>query len=105
MHSTDNELIYEAIVAVVAAGLIYFVYCVGGFLGVGVLGLLIASVAFRADLNKTGSYITVARPAQEDQHDKAARELEAGGLASQIGVGKLLGLGLAVIGFGAFFLF
>ena len=97
-------MIYEAIVAVVAAGLIYSAYCVGGFLGVGVLGLVVAYVAFQADLNKTGSYITMARPAQEDDRDKAARQLEGSALATQIGVGKLLGLGLAVIGFGAFFL-
>jgi hypothetical protein len=105
VHGTDNELIYEAIVAVVAAGLIYFAYCLGGFLGVGVLGLLVAYVAFQADLNRTGSYVTMGRPAQEDHRDKAARQLEAGALATQIGVGKLLGLGLAVIGFGLFFFF
>ena len=61
MHTTDNELIYEAVVAIVAAGLIYLAYCLGGFLGVGVLGLLVAYIAFQADLNKTGSFITMAR--------------------------------------------
>ncbi len=69
------------------------------------LGLLVASIAFQADLNKTGSFITMARPAQEDHRDRAARQFEAGALATQVGVGKLLGLGLAVIGFGVFFLF
>ena len=105
MHTTDNELIYEAVVAIVAAGLIYLAYCLGGFLGVGVLGLLVAYIAFQADLNKTGSFITMARPALEDHRDKAARQFEAGALATEVSAGKLLGFGLALIGFGAFFLF
>ena len=108
MHATENQLIYEAVVASVVAGLIYLAYSAGGFLGVGVLGLLIAFVAFQADNNKTApSHIVMTGPAPEraNHRDRAAKRFEAGLLATPILVGKLLGIVLVVVGFGVFFFF
>jgi len=105
VQASTNQLIYEAIAALATAALIYLAYSIGGFLGVGVLGVLIALIAFQADLHKAGSpHITAAAPTIEDRRDKAARHLEAASLAIPISAGKLLGLSLVVIGFGAFFL-
>jgi hypothetical protein len=105
MHATENELIYEAVVAFVVAGLIDLAYSAGGFLGVGVLGLLIAVIAFQADNNKTApSHIVMTGPAPE-RADHRAKRFEAGLLATPILVGKLLGIVLVVVGFGVSFFF
>jgi hypothetical protein len=106
--TTERTLIYEALVAFVMAGLIYLAYSVGGFLGLGVLGLLTAGIAFQADLDKTApSWINPILPMQNpaDRRDELSLRQEAEFQATPILVGKLLGLALNIIGFGfSFFL-
>jgi len=105
---TDRTLFYEAVVAFVMAGLIYLAYGLGGFLGVGVLGLLVAGIAFQADLDKTSpSYLNAILPKPDlvDRRDELSRRQESESQATPILVGKLLGLALIVVGFGFFFFF
>jgi hypothetical protein len=105
---TKTELRYEAMAAVGLAVAIYFAFKLVGFLGVGILGLLIMLIAFQADLTKGGTsstYSIIPRPPHHMGHaEKAARRAETESLSHPIRMGKLLGLCLAVIGFGALFL-
>lgn len=105
---TKTELRYEAMAAVCVAVAIYFAFKIVGFLGVGILGLLMMFVAFQADLTKGGTsstYSIIPRPSHHMGHaEKAARRAEAQSLSHPILIGKLLGLCIAVIGFGALFL-
>jgi hypothetical protein len=109
MQATERELFYEAIAAVAMACLIYFAYQVAGFLGVGFLGLLTMFIAFQADLNKAhpSSVYAMRLPRREpmDHAERAQRQQDIESLAQPIRAGKLLGLCLAVIGFGVFFFF
>src|SRR6185312_6513797 len=78
-----------------------------GFLGVGILGLLMMFVAFQADLTKGGTsstYSIIPRPSHDMDHaGKAARRAEAQSLSHPILMGKLLGLCIAEVGFAASF--
>lgn len=107
MRPTKTELRYEAIAAVTMAVLIFFAYRIVGFLGVGIFGLVTMFVAFQADLSKSNTSATygiLARsPHRMDHAEKTSRRAEAELLSHPILMGKLLGLCLAVIGFGALF--
>jgi hypothetical protein len=104
---TTTTLRYEAMAAVGVAVAIYFAFKIVGFLGVGILGLLMMFIAIQADFTKGGTsstYSIIPRPShQMDQAEKAARRTEAESLSHPILIGKILGLCLAVIGFGALF--
>jgi hypothetical protein len=106
---TNTELRNEAIAAVGIAVAVYFSFKIVGFLGVGILGLLMMFVAFQAELTKGGTSSTftiIPRPSHLMDHaEKAARRAEAESLSYPILMGKILGLCLAVIGFGALLLF
>jgi hypothetical protein len=101
-----TQLRYEAIAAVGVAILTYVAFKTIGFLGVGILGLAMMFVAFQADLTKDGNsstYSIIPRPSHNMDHaEKASRRAEAESLSHPMG--KLLGLCLAIIGFGLFFL-
>jgi hypothetical protein len=109
MGPPDRALIYEVTTALAMAGLIYLAFKVGGFIGVGVLGLLTAFIAFQADLDtaNTASVFAMRSTPQErmDHAETAARRHEILKVSEPIFVGKLLGIALAAIGFGAFFFF
>ena len=103
-----TELRYEAIAAVGVAIAVYFAFQFLGFLGVGMVGLIMMFVAFQAELTKDGTsstYTIIPRPPDHMGHaEKAARRAEVESLSHPIVMGKLLGLCLVVIGFGALFL-
>jgi hypothetical protein len=107
MNPTRTELRYEAIAALVIAVAIYFAFKLLGFLGVGILGLLILFIAVQADLNKDETSVVWAMraepPHRMDHAEKAARRAEDDSLAHPILMGKLLGTSLVVIGFGVLF--
>lgn len=104
---TKNQLRYEAIAAVGIAVAIYIAFKIVGFLGVGILGLLIMFIAFQADLTKGGAsstYSIIPRPPHRmDRAEEASRRAEEQSLLHPIMIGKLLGLMLAIIGFAAQF--
>ena len=97
-----TEILYDAIAAIATAGLIYLAASVAGFLGVGALGLLMMFIAYQVDLDKANtSSLSAMRPPREriDHAERAAQRHEIDRLRLPILMGKLLGLGLAVIGF------
>ena len=108
MNPTKTELLYEACAALGVAVAIYFAFSIFGFFGVGVLGILIMFVAVQIDLTKNGTSSTFSiiplPPRHMNRAEKAARRAEAGSLARPVQIMKLLGLALALLGFGAFFL-
>lgn len=107
MRPSKTEIRYEAIAALAMAILIFFAYRIVGFLGVGILGLATMFVAFQAELSKSNTSATygiLPRPSHRMDHaEKAARRAEAESLSHPILMGKLLGLCLVLIGFGALF--
>lgn len=106
MPSTRTEILYDAIAAIAVAGLTYLAASVAGSLGVGVLGLLVMFIAFQADLSKAEtSSVLAMRPQRErtDHAERAAQRHEIDQLRWPILMGKLLGFGLAVVGFGELF--
>jgi hypothetical protein len=107
VYPTKTELRYEVVAAVIIAVLIYVAFRILGFLGVGILGLAIAFIAVQADLTKndTGHVFAMRTTHREMDHaEKAARRAENESLAHPILIGKILGLALAAIGLGLFFL-
>ncbi|KQZ00292.1 hypothetical protein ASD45_05025 [Pseudolabrys sp. Root1462] len=107
MQPTERQLKYEIAAALGVAVLIYSAFRFLGFLGVGLLGVLIAFIAVQADLNKDDTshvWAMRAAPTHEMDHaEKAAMHAENNALAHPILMGKLLGAALAIIGFGLLF--
>jgi hypothetical protein len=106
MLSSRTDIVYDAIAAIVVAGLIYLAASVAGFLGVGVLGLLMMFIAFQVDLGKAETSSGFAmRPQRErtDHAERAAQRHDIEQLQWPILMGKLLGFTLALIGFGELF--
>jgi len=95
-----TEIVYEAIAAIGIAVLIFLAASVAGFLGVGILGLLMMGIAFRAGLHITATSPIYYPPRERiEPAEQAELRHEADQLRVPILMGKLLGLALAVIGF------
>jgi hypothetical protein len=98
-----TEMIFYGVLAAAAtAALVYVAASVASFLGVGLLGLLILFIAYQVDLDKTvTSSVYAMRPPSEglDHAERAAQRYEVDRLRRPILMSKLIGLGLAVIGF------
>ena len=71
MRSSRTDIVYDAIAAIVVAGLIYLAASVAGFLGVGVLGLLMIFIAFQVDLCKAETSSVFAKRQQRESTDHA----------------------------------
>ncbi len=101
------RLKYEIAAAFGVAILIYVAFRFLGFLGVGILGVLIAFIAVQADLNKDDtSHVWAMRPAPShrmDHAEKEARSADNNALAHPILIGKWLGFGLAALGLALFY--
>jgi len=103
MPVKTEMIVYGVLAAAAIAALTYAAASAAGFLGVGVLGLLILFIAFQVDLDKTAtSSVYAMRPPREriDHAERAAQHDEVDRMRSPILMGKLIGLGIAVIGFG-----
>ena len=93
--------------------LAYFAYRIVGFLGVGVLGVLIGFIAVRVDLEKEGAVGSVwaaSLHAQQVSHrqtaphaERAARRAEMQALRRPLLIAKIIAAVLAAVGFGGFF--
>ncbi len=95
------------IVAVIAS---YF----GGFLGIGIAGLLIGIVAVRYDLEKDGvgsglpsAHLLAQQAAQRERMTAEERLAHRAGLQAlwrPLAVAKTISIGLIALGFGGYFL-
>lgn len=95
-----TEIVYEAVAAIGTAVLIYLAASFAGFLGVGILGLLVMGIAFRVGLHMTATSPIYYPPRERiDPAEQAELRNELDQLRVPILMGKLLGLALAVIGF------
>jgi hypothetical protein len=103
MPVKTEMILYGVLAAAAIAALVYVAASVASFLGVGVLGLLMMFIAFQVDLDKTAtSSVYAMRPPREriDHAESAAQRHEIDGMRFSILIGKLIGLGITVIGFG-----
>ncbi|UZF93511.1 hypothetical protein [Bosea sp. NBC_00550] len=107
----------DVLIAVCAVALLvsaYLAWRAVGWFGVGLLGLLVLFIAVRIDLEGNRP---IGPPMTADLHasqyrseaahghaERAGRTAERGGIASAARLASLFGGGLAVAGFGLFFL-
>jgi hypothetical protein len=91
------------------------VFAVVGFLGLGVLGLLIGFVAQRIEVEKDGAtsnYMTTSLYAEQfkareamSRSERAGHQAELRRLLGYLHVAKIVSAGLVILGFGFFVLF
>jgi hypothetical protein len=99
----------------VLAGIVLGAFLLAGFIGLGVLGLIIGVMAQRIELEKDGavsnemttSLYADQIKAQErmTRAERAEHRAETQALLKVLSVAKIVSAGLVILGFGFFFLF
>src|SRR5712692_8368222 len=92
------------------AALAFFAFQIVGFLGIGLLGLLIGFIAGQVDLDKEGVIgpsVLHAQQMMARQHaspsERAAHRSEMQSLARPLLIAKIISAALVILGFGGFF--
>ena len=92
------------------AALAFFAFQILGFLGIGLLGLLIGFIAVQVDLDKEGVIgpsVLHAQQMMARQHaspsERAAHRSEMQSLARPLLIAKIISAALVILGFGGFF--
>jgi hypothetical protein len=109
MRLSRTETYVLPLVLAATAALAFAIYRLVGFLGVGVLGLLIGFIAVRVDLEKEGAIVSafssnlyVQQMQQSvDRSERAARHAERASLVRVLIIAKIIGAILVTVGFGA----
>lgn len=99
----------------VLAGIALGAYLLAGFMGLGVLGLIIGVMAQRIELEKDGAVsneMTTSLYAEQfkarermTRAERAEHRAETQALMKALSVAKIVSAGLIILGFGFFFLF
>jgi len=115
MRMTRTDWILLPFLVAVLAGIALGAFLLAGFLGLGVLGLIIGVMAQRIELEKDGavsnemttSLYADQIKAQErmTRAERAERRAENQSLLKVLSVAKIVSAGLVILGFGFFFLF
>lgn len=115
MRMTRIDWILLPVLIAVLAGIIGGAYLLAGFLGLGVLGLVIGVMAQRIELEKDGAvsnYMTTSLYAEQftrqeamTRAERAERREENRVLLKYLHVAKIVSAGFVILGFGFFFLF
>ena len=115
MRMTRIDWILLPFLVGVLAGVVVGAFLLAGFLGLGVLGLIIGVMAQRIELEKDGAVSNVMTTslyaeqfkAQETmtRAERAERRAENETLLKWLFVAKVVSAGLIILGFGLFFLF
>src|SRR5688572_10000475 len=115
MRMTRIDWILLPILVSVLAGVVVGSFLLAGFIGLGVLGLIIGVMAQRIELEKDGAtsnFMTTSLYAQQfkaqermTRAEKAERRAENEGLLKWLFVAKVVSAGLIILGFGLFFQF
>jgi hypothetical protein len=115
MRMTRIDWILLPMLVGVLAGVVVGAFLLAGFIGLGVLGLIIGVMAQRIELEKDGATSNVMTTslyaqqfkAQESmtRAEKAARQAENDTLLKWLFVAKVVSAGLIILGFGLFFQF
>jgi hypothetical protein len=92
------------------AALAFFAFQIVGWLGIGLLGVLIGFIAVRVDLEREGMIgpgVVHAQQMMARQHasasERAAHRSEMQSLARPLLIAKIISAVLVVLGFGGFF--
>ena len=109
------QLILFGILVGVLAGVVVGAFLLAGFLGLGILGLIVGFMAQRIELEKDGAVSNVMTTslyaqqikAQETRTraESAERRAENETLLKWLFIPKVVSAGLIILGFGLFFLF
>jgi hypothetical protein len=115
MHMTRIDWILLPILVGVLAGVVVGAFLLAGFLGLGILGLIVGFMAQRIELEKDGAVSNVMTTslyaqqikAQETmtRAERAERRAENETLLKWLFIPKVVSAGLIILGFGLFFLF
>jgi hypothetical protein len=92
------------------AALAFFAHRIVGFLGIGLLGLLIGFIAVQVDLDKEGVIGPSVLHAQQmaarqhaSQSERAAHRSDMQSLARPLLIAKIISTALVILGIGGFF--
>jgi hypothetical protein len=112
---TKVDWVLLPLLAGALAVLVIVIFAVVGFLGLGVIGLLIGFVAQRIEVEKDGAtsnYMTTSLYAQQfkareamSRSERAEHQAESRRLLGYLHVAKIVSAGLVILGFGFFVLF
>ena len=115
MRMTRTDWILLPFLVGVLAGVVVGVFLLAGFLGLGVLGLIVGVMAQRIEMEKDGavghsqatSLYAQQIKAQESmtRAERAERRAESEALLKALFVAKVVSAGLIILGFGFFVLF
>ena len=115
MRMTRIDWILLPILVGVLAGVVVAAFLFAGFLGLGILGLIVGFMAQRIELEKDGAVSNVMTTslyaqqikAQETmtRAERAERRAENEALLKWLFIPKVVSAGLIILGFGFFFLF
>lgn len=115
MRMTPIDWILLPILVAALAGVAFGAFLLAGFLGLGVLGLIVGAMAQRIELEKDGAVsnpMTTSLYAQQikmqermTRAERAAHRAEIRTLLKWLFVAKVVSAGLIILGFGFFFLF
>jgi hypothetical protein len=115
MRMTRIDWILLPIFLSVLAGVVVGAFLLVGFLGLGVLGLIVGVMAQRIELEKDGAVghsMTTSLYAQQfkaqesmTRAERAERQSESETLLKALFVAKVVSAGLIILGFGFFVLF
>ncbi|MCG7392323.1 hypothetical protein MHY87_05335 [Microvirga sp. ACRRW] len=115
MRMTVIDWILLPILIAVLAGFALGAYLIAGFLGLGIIGLIIGVMAQRIELEKDGATsndMTTSLYAQQikaqetmTRAERAERREETRVLLKYLSVAKIVSAGFVILGFGFFFLF
>ncbi|WP_230530598.1 hypothetical protein [Microvirga roseola] len=115
MRMTRTDWILLPILVGVLAGIALGAFLIVGFLGLGILGLIIGVIVQRVELEKDGAvsnYMTTSLYADQfrarermGHAERAERHAETQSLLRPLFIAKVVSAGLVILGFGFFFLF
>ena len=115
MKMTWLDWVLFPLLAGVLALLIVVLFAATGFLGLGVLGVLIGFVAQRMEVEKDGAtsnYMTTSLYAEQfkarqamSRAERAEHQARSADLLKYLHVAKIVSAGLIILGFGFFVLF
>jgi hypothetical protein len=115
MRMTRIDWILLPVLVGILAGIVVGSFLLAGFIGLGVLGLIIGVMAQRIELEKDGAVghvMTTSLYAEQfkarenmSRAEKAERRAEAQALLKWLFVAKVVSAGLIILGFGLFFQF
>jgi hypothetical protein len=113
MRLSRTEIYALPLVLLGTGALAYSAYRIVGFLGIGILGVLIGFIAVRVDLEKEGAVGSgwaaglyaqqLGRPHSVPHAERAAHRAEMQALRRPLLIAKIIGAGLIAIGSAGFF--